>query len=132
MITTLGRSVSAIEHNLVRYGLASRCSKVRAAEVPVLALENPKSDAYRKITAEIVVALQEDDCEAIVLGCASMADIAQDLSAKHGVPIIDGVAVSVGLIQMLHQAGIKTSKRGGYAAPLPKTYTGEFSRFAPI
>ena len=131
VITTLGRSVPAIEHNLVRYGLASRCAKVRAAEVPVLALEDPHSDAYKKITAEIVMALQEDACEAIVLGCAGMADLARDLSAKHGVPIIDGVAVSVGLIQTLHQAGIKTSKRGGYATPSPKKYTGEFSRFAP-
>ena len=131
VITTLGRSVPAIEHNLVRYGLASRCSKVRAAEVPVLALEDPQSDAYKKITAEIVAALQEDACEAIVLGCAGMADLARDLSAKHGVPIIDGVAASVGFIQMLHQAGIKTSKRGGYATPSSKKYTGEFSRFAP-
>ena len=131
VITTLGRSVPAIEHNLARYGLASRCAKVRAAEVPVLALEDPQSDAFKKISAEIVVALHQDGCEAIVLGCAGMADLARDLSTKHGVPIIDGVAVSVGFIQMLHQAGIKTSKRGGYAAPLPKKYTGEFSRFAP-
>ena len=131
VITTLGRSVPAIEHNLVRYGLASRCTKVRAAEASVLALEDPQSDAYKKITAEIVVALQEDACDAIVLGCAGMAELARDLSAKHGVPIIDGVAVSVGFIQMLHQAGLKTSKRGGYAAPSPKKYTGEFSRFAP-
>ena len=131
VITTLGRSVRAIEHNLVRYGLASRCAKVRAADVPVLALEDPHSDAYKKITAEIVVALREDACEAIVLGCAGMADLARDLSTKYGLPIIDGVAVSVGMIQMLHQAGIKTSKRGGYAAPSPKKYTGEFSRFAP-
>src|SRR5215211_3422106 len=29
VVTTLSRSVPAIEHNLVRYGLASRCAKVR-------------------------------------------------------------------------------------------------------
>ena len=131
VITTLGRSVPAIEHNLVRYGLVSRCIKVRAAEVPVLALEDPQSDAYRKIAAGIVVSLREDRCEATVLGCAGMADLARDLSAKHSLPIIDGVAVSIGLIQMLHQAGIKTSKRGGYALPSPKKYAGDFSRFAP-
>ena len=94
-------------------------------------LEEPHSEARQKITAEIVGALQEDACEAIVLVCAGMADLARDLSAKHGVPVIDGVAVAVGLIQMLHQAGIKTSKRRGYAAPLPKKYTGGFSCFAP-
>ena len=38
VITTLARSVPAIEQNLVKYGLASRCARVRAAEIPVLAL----------------------------------------------------------------------------------------------
>ena len=131
VITTLGRSVPAIEHNLVRYGLATRCAKVRAAEVPVLALEDPHSDARRKIIAEIIVALQEDRCEAIVLGCAGMTDLARDLSNQHGLPVVDGVSVAVGLIQMLHLAGIKISKLGGYAQPLPKTYIGSFSPFAP-
>ena len=131
VITTLGRSVPAIEHNLTRYGLATRCAKVRAAEVPVLALEDPHSDARKKIMAEIMTALQEDRCEAIVLGCAGMADLAHNLSRTFGVPIVDGVAVSVGLIHMLSQAGIMTSKRGGYAAPLSKPYVGAFSAFAP-
>ena len=27
--------------------------------------------------------------------------------------------------------GLKTSKAGGYAVPVPKTYSGIFSRFAP-
>lgn len=131
VITTLGRSVSAIEHNLVRYGLATRCAKVRAAEVPVLALEDPHSDAHLKIESEILAAIHEDNCEAIVLGCAGMADLASDLSNKHGLPIVDGVAAAVGFIQMLSQAGLKTSKRGGYAAPLKKTYLGALSGFAP-
>ena len=40
VVTTLSRSVPAIEHNLVRYGLASRCARVRASDVPVLELED--------------------------------------------------------------------------------------------
>ena len=39
VVTTLSRSVPAIEHNLVRYGLAHRCARVRASDVPVLELE---------------------------------------------------------------------------------------------
>ena len=107
VITTLGRSVPAIEHNLTRYGLATRCAKVRAAEVPVLSLEDPHSDAHKKITAEIISALQEDRCEAIVLGCAGMADLARELSTHHRLPVVDGVAAAIGLIQMLSQAGLR-------------------------
>jgi len=39
VVTTLSRSVPILEQNLVRSGLDGRCGRVRAAEVPVLALE---------------------------------------------------------------------------------------------
>ena len=83
VVTTLSRSVPAIEHNLVRYGLATRCAKVRASEVPVLDLENPLSDARGKINNEIRKAIDEDMAEAIVLGCAGMTDLAASLAAEH-------------------------------------------------
>jgi allantoin racemase len=131
VVTTLSRSIPAIEHNLVRYGLASRCARVRASEVPVLSLEDPGSPARRLISEEIEKAKFEDRAEAIVLGCAGMVDLAAQLTSDHGLPVIDGVSVAVGLIEMLARNGIKTSKRGGYASPLPKIYNGIFAPFAP-
>jgi allantoin racemase len=131
VVTTLARSIPAIEHNLVRYGLASRCARVRAAEVPVLSLEEPGSPARARISAEIAWAIEEDRAEAIVLGCAGMADLAADLSAEHGVPVVDGVAAAVTLVEGLARLALRTSKRGGYASPLPKPYLGMFERFAP-
>ena len=131
VVTTLSRSVPAIEHNLVRYGLASRCARVRAAEVAVLELEIPGSAARGRISREIDRAIQEDAAEAIVLGCAGMADLAAALGREHGLPVIDGVAAAVKLIEALVGLGLKTSKLGGYAAPLSKRYTGDFLRFSP-
>ena len=122
VVTTLSRSIPAIEHNLVRYGLASRCARVRASEVPVLALEDPASDAAARIAAEIERAKTEDRAEAIVLGCAGMADLAARLSAAHGLPVLDGVACAVKLAESLVSLGLRTSKRGGYASPLAKEY----------
>jgi len=69
VVTTLSRSVPAIEHNLSRYGLSSRCAKVRASDVPVLELEVPGSNARGKISEEIKRAIRDDRAEAIVLGC---------------------------------------------------------------
>lgn len=127
VVTTLSRSVPAIEHNLVRYGLAARCAKVRASEVPVLALEDEASDARARISAEIEAAKREDRCEAVVLGCAGMANLAADLTARHGLPVLDGVACAVKLMEALVSLGLKTSKLGGYAAPRPKPYAGMFA-----
>jgi allantoin racemase len=131
VVTTLSRSIVPIEHNLAKYGLISRCARVRAAEVPVLALEEPGSGARAVIASEIQRALAEDGAEAIVLGCAGMTDLARDLEREAGVPVLDGVACAVSLAESLVRLGVKTSKRRTYAAPLAKAYTGAFNRFAP-
>jgi allantoin racemase len=126
VITTLSRSVPAIEHNLSKYGLSNRCARVRASDVPVLALEDETSDARVRISDEIETAKREDRCEAVVLGCAGMADLATNLAAQHGLPVLDGVACAVKLVETLVGLGLKTSKIGGYAPPLPKSYGGRF------
>ena len=53
-----------------------------------------------------------------------MVDLAADLAARHGVPVIDGVTAAVTLVEALARLGLATSKRGGYAPPLPKRVTG--------
>jgi allantoin racemase len=131
VITTLSRSVAAIETNLMKYGLATRCAKVRACEVPVLALDDPASNASALISAEIERAKAEDSAEAIVLGCAGMADLAARLTEKHGLPVVDGVASAVKLAEAFGAVGLKTSKIGAYAVPGPKAYLGAFAAFGP-
>ena len=124
VVTTLSRSIPVLEQNLRRYGLACRCCSVRAANIPVLALEKPNGAVRERISAEISAALREDRAEAIVLGCAGMADFAASLSEHHGVPVIEGVTTAVKLAEALVALGLKTSKIGGWASPLPKAYSG--------
>jgi allantoin racemase len=131
VVTTLFRSVPAIEHNLIKYGLAARCTKVRATDVPVLELEVPGSNARDRISEEIRRAVLEDRAEAIVLGCAGMTDLASTLSNEHGIAVLDGVACAVKLCEALVQLGLKTSKTGDYASPRPKLYSGIFAPFSP-
>ena len=53
------------------------------------------------------------------------------LAAEFGLPVIDGVAAAVKLVEAVVGLGLGTSKAGGYALPLPKAYAGEMGRFAP-
>jgi allantoin racemase len=131
VVTTLGVSVVPIEHNLRKYGLSERCARVRAAEVPVLALEERNADAITKISNEITASITDDRAEAIVLGCAGMADLAVRLTEQHGLPVIDGVTSAVKLAEACSVLGLKTSKIGAYATPLPKAYLGAVAPFAP-
>ena len=120
VVTTLSRSIAVIENNLLKYGLASRCGRVRACEIPVLSLDDPTSDAAARIGAEIELAKREDRAEAIILGCAGMADLAARLSERHGLPVIDVVASAVKLGEAFGAQDLKTSKIGAYAPPRPK------------
>ncbi len=130
IVTTLSRSIPPLEMLIERYGVSRRC-RVRAADVPVLALEDGASGALAKIEREIALALREDRAEAIVLGCAGMTDLAADLARRFDVPVVDGVAAAVKMIEALCGIGLRTSKIGGYAPPLPKKYLGAMADFAP-
>ncbi len=120
VVTTLARSVPAIEHNLARYGLAGRCARVRASDIPVLELENAASGARARIGREIKAAIAEDRAEAIVLGCAGMTDLARSLAEEHGLPVLDGVACAVAFAEAVARIGLSTSRLGGYAPALAK------------
>ena len=116
VVTTLARSVPALEHNLKRYGLMARCVRVRSSEVPVLDLESVNEEARVLISDEIRRSIVEDRAEAIVLGCAGMTDLAQSLSEEHGLPVLDGVVCAVSLCESMVRLNLRTSRLGGYAA----------------
>jgi len=119
VVTTLPRSVPIVEDLALRYGMERRCRRVRAADIPVLALEE-EGDARQRILAEVRAAVAEDRCEAVILGCAGMADLTEWLTRETGVPVIDGVVAAVRIVEALVGAGLRTSKVGAYAAPRPK------------
>jgi allantoin racemase len=131
VVTTLRRTVVIAEHLVVKYGLQSHCRSVRASDVAVLELEEPGSDAYRRILEECRRALESDHSGAIVLGCAGMADLCDRLSSELGVPVIDGVAAAVVFAEALVRMKVGTSKRGDYAFPLAKPYAGMLAPFTP-
>ena len=116
VITTLSRSVPGLENNLMRYGLAQKCGRVRATDIPVLKLEEGDQATLAKIRAEISEAIEQDQAEAIVLGCAGMADLMAQFSDDFGLPVIDGVAAGVTFAEALVNNHLRTSKIGAYSA----------------
>ncbi len=120
VVTTLGRAVPIVEALAQRYGMAAKCRRVRAAEVPVLALEEEGSAARARVEEEVARAVAEDGAEAVILGCAGMADLARALTAEMGVPVVDGVAAATKLAEAMAGLGLQTSKVGAFAFPRAK------------
>lgn len=101
VVTTLAVSVPVIEANIAAYGLGGRLGRVRASGVPVLAIEADPHGAFDAILAEARTALREDGADAIVLGCAGMADLTARMRASLGAPVIDPVEAAAGCARWL-------------------------------
>lgn len=130
VVTTLERSRVPVEELVRRYGMAER-ARVRASNIPVLSLEDPNSGACDRLRSEIAAAVAEDKAEAIVLGCAGMADLARALQREFGMPVIDGVGAAVKQAEALVALGLTTSKRGAYASPIAKPFAGALAGLVP-
>ncbi|KAI3590869.1 Allantoin racemase [Cupriavidus sp. U2] len=130
VVTTLSRTCNIAWHLAERYGMARFCRNVRASDLPVLDLEKPGSDARRIITEACRQALAEDRSDCIVLGCAGMTDLCDEIADAIGAPVIDGVTCAVKMAEALVSVRLATSKRGDWARPLPKAYAGMLSHYA--
>lgn len=131
VVTTLARTKVIARHLVQSYGMTPFCRNIRAVELAVLDLEDESSDARRLITSECRRAVVEDEAGAIVLGCAGMADLAFDISNAIGVPVVEGVTAAVKLVEALVGLGLRTSKTGDLAFPIPKPYLGRIADLAP-
>ncbi|MCE9682176.1 aspartate/glutamate racemase family protein [Halomonas alkalisoli] len=132
IVTTLGRTGIIAEHLLEQYGFRHHCRRVRAAEIPVLDLEENGEMALNRIIDECRRARDEDNIGAIVLGCGGMADLTGEISRAVGLPVIEGVTAAVKLSEAVVGLGLGTSKHGDLAFPRPKAFTGQFEHFSGL
>ncbi|MGM0700956.1 MAG: aspartate/glutamate racemase family protein [Pseudomonadota bacterium] len=130
IVTTLGRTGIIAEHLLAQYGFTHHCRRVRAAEIPVLDLEESGDAALGRIIDESRRARDEDGIGAIVLGCGGMAKLTGEISDAVGLPVVEGVTAAIKLAEALVGLGLGTSKHGDLAFPRPKAFTGHFERYA--
>lgn len=92
--------------------------------MPVLDLDSDPN-ARKVVTEACREAVEIDGSDAVVLGCAGMADMCDEISRELGVPVVDGgVSAATLTVQSLVTMGLRTSKRGGdYATPPVKHYS---------
>jgi allantoin racemase len=127
VVTTLSRTVGQATDLMRSYGLAAACAGVHACDIPVLDLDSPSARSC--VAKACAAALDSDGCDVIVLGCAGMTGLAAALTGELGVPVVDGVAAAVKMVESLVALGLRTSKRDEYALPLAKPVTGPLSGF---
>jgi allantoin racemase len=112
VVITLPARTIAHSNRVVRaLGLEHRCT-VTAVDVAVAELVGGSThllDAFAE------AARAAHHAEAVVLGCAGLADLVDPLSDRLGVPVIDGVAAGVGIAAGFVAMGLNTSRASTYA-----------------
>ena len=131
IVTLPSRTRIHAERVLREAGLAQHCRSIRAIDVPVLQFEDADEQLVSMLTEECRRAVVEDRAETIVLGCAGLADLVPPLVDALGVPVIEGVAAAVKIVEGLLALGLGTSKIGSYGYPVEKTYSGMFRALSP-
>jgi allantoin racemase len=127
VVTVLPRVKPLIEDTIRLHGLESRCASIRTTPLSVLDCERDPSAAEREIIKAGKAAIEEDGAEAICLGCAGMGPLDKAVQAAVGVPVFDGIACAVKLIEGLVDYGVTTSRVAAFKEPEAK----EFVNYPP-
>ncbi|MCW2552269.1 MAG: Hydantoin racemase [Mycobacterium sp.] len=114
VITLPPRTIAHSDRVIAALGLEHRCT-VLAVDVPVAELVGGSTHLLEAF-AEAARTAMAEGAEAVVLGCAGLADLVEPLSLALGVPVIDGVAAAVGIATGLLAMGLNTSRANTFAA----------------
>lgn len=115
-VITMPRRTLAMSQRVVReLGLEHRCT-VRAVDEDVASVAEGSLHLLDLFLTQAREAISGDHAEAIVLGCAGLADLVVPLREALGVPVVEGVAAAVGQVEALLAQGLSTSRANTFAA----------------
>ena len=120
IVTVLPRVEPFMEEVVRRYGMETRCASIRCTPLTVLEIEQDLERTKRMMHDEARDAIDNDGAEAILLGCAGLGPIDKTMQDALGVPVFDGTACAVKLLEGLHGYGVTTAKVRAYLTPEPK------------
>lgn len=122
VVTVLPRVKPWIEDTVRLHGLGARCASIRTTPLTVLDCERDPTAAEREIIRVGRLAIEEDGAEAICLGCAGMGPLDKPVEQALGVPVLDGVACGIKLLESLFDYGLSTSRVAAFKPPEEKEY----------
>jgi len=120
IVTVLPRVEPLLEELVKRNGMEHRCASIRCTPLTVLEIEADIERTKRMMLEEARTAIEHDGAEAILLGCAGLGPIDKTMQEALGVPVFDGVACAVKLVEGLVDYGVTTAKVRAYLQPEPK------------
>ena len=115
VVTLPARTIAHSDRVIRELGLGHRCDVV-AVDAGVAELVDGSSHLLDAFAAAARAAIDTRGAEAVVLGCAGLADLVDPLTEALGVPVVDGVAAGVGIAAGLVAMGLNTSRANTFGA----------------
>ena len=109
VISATSHSIPNKEALIQRYNLQNYLASIRA---PQIQTDGPRSRETYLGLAQL--AIEEDQAEVIVLGCAGMAGLDKYLQKELGLPVLDGIACALIITAGLVKYGVSVSKKRRY------------------
>ncbi len=123
ILSTLPGAVPRHRRKAAVLETAGRLAGIRALELDVLSFVNRRRVLARAVQVGRRL-VEEDGADVVVLGCGSLLGMADELSARLGVPVVDPSIAAVKLTEAC--VLMRTShSRQAYASPPPKLRTQE-------
>ena len=129
IVSLIPRTKAVTRELVIHYGFGHKLASIRSTTLHVLDVERDPEGCIQTLREAALLARDEDEAEAILLGCAGFADFAERLESELGIPVLDGVVCAVKLAEAMVELGKPTSKYITYAPPERKVYSGIFEKF---
>ena len=129
IVTLIPRTAAVTRELVAQYGFGHKLASIRCTPLHVLDVEKDPEGCLQTLRQAARLARDEDEAEAILLGCAGFADFADSIEAELDIPVLDGVVCAVKLAEAIVELGKSTSKHLTYAYPEAKAYSGIFEKF---
>lgn len=121
-LVTLG-GVETYRERIAQHGLASRCAALLGvAATPQETLADPA-----RVEALVLAAVAQaaaEGADAVVMGGAALAGMGPRLQPRAPVPLVDGLAAGVKLLEALVALGLPKPAHGSFAAPAGRESIG--------
>lgn len=119
LLVASDKAVPMMNDMVNQYGLTSRLASIEPLGINVLDVEKNKEESIKQL-ANIGKKAVDKGAEVLILGCAGMTGMKEEVEKILGVPVIDPVECGYKVLEMMVKSKFPISKIGLYMTPYEK------------
>lgn len=124
LLVALDKAVPLMKDMVNQYSLSGRLASILPINMSVLDVERNKEESVKRLISLSRKAI-EDGAEVIILGCAGMTRMKEEIEMQINVPVIDPVEMGYKVLELFVGNNINISKVGLYKKPIKKKIKNE-------